>query len=184
MRFFGIISVAAAGLWLAACADEDASARVAETISWRLSGQGTHAAHTQASVKETFRVTCSRGASGLSLRIEDPGFKGSPTGGVENAMRPGGVIEIRNGNPGANSCNVTVKDTDQFGNPYISYTGTCGTECNLMGEFNYMGWDFSGQLSCSTLTVAGSGPLAQSKFMLIDPNTNGPVQISVSGCSN
>jgi hypothetical protein len=182
MRFLGIVGILAAGSWLAACGDGDAGAIVGENISWKLSGQGVHASHTQKNVKQKFRVSCSRTAAGLNVTIEDPGFAGDPSGGVATAMRPGGAIEIRNGTPGGN-CNVVVKDTDIYGGTMISYGGACGASCTLNGAFGVDGWDFSGLLSCNMLTIVGTtGPAAMNKYGVIDALDSGPVKIAVDNC--
>jgi hypothetical protein len=165
---------------VAACGDEGGGAVVSDTISWKVGGQGVHAGHTQANVDQNFSVSCSRTASGLTVIIKDPGFKGSSSGGVAGAPRPAGSIEIRNYNPTNNSCNVTVTETEQ-GTATISYLGTCGTVCSLTGQYNYMGWDFSGQLRCSGLTRPGDA--AMLKYTLgTAADTNIPVEISVDNC--
>ena len=184
MRFFGIAGVSAACLWFAACGDDEAGAIVHEDISWKLQGQGIHPGHTQANVEQRFKVSCSRTSAGLNVRIEDPGFKGDPTmAGGAGASRPAGAIEIRNGNPASNTCNVTVEDVDTYGFPAIKYTGTCGTVCSLTGQYKFMGWDFSGSLACTGLTVSGSGPLAQNKYSLVNTVDSGAVPISVANCN-
>jgi len=182
MRFLGIIGVLAAGSWLAACGDGDAGALVGEEISWKLTGQGVHAGHTQRNVKQKFRVRCSRTAAGLNVAIEDPGFAGDPSGGVETAMRPGGVLEINNGSPSGN-CNVVVKDTDIYGGTYISYIGVCGVSCQLSGGFGVDGWDFSGTLTCNGLTIAGAtGPAAMNKYGVADATDSAAVKLRVDNC--
>lgn len=184
MRFFGIVGVSAACLWVAACGDDEGGAIVHEDISWKLQGQGVHAGHTQAAVDQRFKVSCSRNASGLTVRIEDPGFKGDPAvvGGA-GASRPAGALEIRNGNPALNICNVTVEDADTYGAFPVKYTGTCGTVCSLTGQYKFMGWDFSGSLTCNGLTASGSGALAQNKYSLVNTANSGAVAISVDNCN-
>lgn len=183
MRLLGIVGVLAAGLQLAACGDGDAGAIVGEQISWKLLGQGVHASHTQANVKQKFRVTCSRTAAGLNFVIEDPGFKGDPAGGVQNAMRPPGAIEVRNANLETGACNVTVKDAATFNDPLISYIGTCGASCSLTGQFGVEGWDFVGMLSCNALKINATGPAAALNYGVGNPNAgDGPVQISLANC--
>jgi hypothetical protein len=184
MRFLGIVGVLAAGSWLAACGDGDASATVGDAISWKVTGQGVHASHTQKNVKQKFKVTCSRTSAGLNFTIEDPGYPGDGSGNVANAMRPGGVIEVRNANPGGGNCNVTVKDAESYGGVYISYIGACGASCTLNGGFGVQGWDFSGNLICNGLTIAGAtGSAAMLQYGLVDAVNNGAaVQINLDNC--
>ena len=181
MRLLGIVGILAAGSWLAACGDGDAGAIVGEQISWKVSGQGVHASHTQANVEQKFKVSCSRSSSGLNFRIEDPGYKGSASGGIEGAMRPGGAIEVRNANLSAGTCNVTVQGSDSYGSAVISYIGACGSSCTLTGGFGVEGWDFAGTLSCSMLMINATGPAAQLRYSVADANGN-PVQIALDNC--
>jgi hypothetical protein len=190
MRFLGILGISAALVGLSACSDDSGDAVVSDKVSWKLgcasaTGCGVHASHTQATTKQKFKASCQRGATGLNATIEDPGYKGDPTGGVAGSMRPGSIIEIHNADPTLNRCNVTVKDTDTYGGFWVSYGGTCGTECTFQGQFGYMGWDFSGTLICNSLTAVGSGALAQTKFTLTDAvNVGSPVQIDLDNCSH
>lgn len=183
MRFLGIVGILAAGSWLAACGDGDASASVGDVISWQLTGQGVHARHIQKNVKQKFKVSCSRTAAGLNFTIEDPGYAGDSSGGSTSGMRPQGMIEVRNASPGGGNCNVTVKDTDVYGNPYVSYIGVCGTSCTLNGGFGVQGWDFSGNLICNGLTINATGAAAMLKYGLSDPvNGGAAVQINLDNC--
>lgn len=180
MRFLGIVGVLAAGSWLAACGDGDAGAIVGQEVSWKISGQGVHAGHTQANVNQRFRVSCSRNAAGLNVRIEDPGYKGDPSAGVAGAARPAGAIEITNGNPATGTCNISVEDAETFGGFPIIYDGACPAACTLAGQFGAGGWDFAGSIRCNGLKKRATGDSAD--YGLISAVTSAEVVLNVDNC--
>jgi hypothetical protein len=180
MRFLGIVSILAAGSWLAACGDGDAGAIVREDISWKISGQGVHAGHTQMNVDQKFKVACSRTSAGMNIRIEDPGQPAKAGQGVAGAARPGGAIIITNGNPTTGTCNITVDDAESYGAFAIKYGGSCPTDCTFAGQFGAGGWDFSGTIRCAGLKKVATGDA--NNYGLISAATSVEVLLNVDNC--
>lgn len=162
MRFSGILSVVAAvGMLVGAsgCGDDKAGAIVNDDISWQIGcgpegGCTLYQPHAQATVDQNFKVGCKRSGSGITITLRDPGFKGDIVN--NEPARPGSTLTINNAIPNG-ACDVTVTDASEYGFADEKVAGSCGAgDCTFTGSYKQDGWDFIGELRCTSLKKANA----------------------------
>jgi hypothetical protein len=161
---------------LFACGEEDPDPLVNEDIAWQLGcGEtggptcGSYPGHDQTKSEDGFSVTCVKTSVGLDITITDPGSSA--------ANRPRSELRIRRLDPEANTCSVTVSDSQTINSQAFTYTGECDMgDCTVAGSTGG-DWDFDGTLHCEKLVE--DGVVDQT---LVRPGTTSGIVLKVDNC--
>lgn len=194
MRFLRILALTVGGLVIGSCADDGGGAKVNSDISWYVGcaagstgcGSGRTYHNMMIAPKKRFQASCKRIGQVIEFTITDPGADDDP-GTPMNELHPGSSIEVSNGNPAAQTCDVTVRDfpSRDAASP-LQFVGKCkgsatdGT-CVLNGAFNQNGWLWAGTLECSSLMQRDSAAAAR-YTLYSELGAGNPVRIAVDNC--
>jgi hypothetical protein len=172
------------GLTLLACGEEEKGPNVSEKVSWQYSCTGNKDCTTGSDPhKQTtaIQASCSAGASGWKVRLEDPGLEEKK--GDQNP-RSHSVLEITAGVVAQERCTVVLTEYDTSSTTqYKKLTDTCmgndnAGSCVFEGKAGN-GFDFDGTLFCDGMKY---GNTREFKLHAAGRDEDAPIVIQIKKC--